>query len=178
LDERAHLEQAGVAADRSRLFPNELHAVVVRRVMARGDHDAAVQPLGKCCEIRALGPAQPDVEHISAAVHQAAFQRASELRAGESDVISDRHAPRLYESRIGAPDVIRQSLVDLFGNAAPDVVGLEGVEVGQVVVPCRPYLSSKRTISSSPRYEPDCTSMMCTGIFPGFSIRWRTPTGM
>jgi hypothetical protein len=48
----------------------------------------------------------------------------------------------------------------------------------QPLCPSRPYLSSKRTISSSPRYVPDCTSIMCRGILPGFSMRCFVPSGM
>src|SRR5580698_4284397 len=53
-----------------------------------------------------------------------------------------------------------------------------------VVQPCaftastRPYLSSKRTISSSPRYVPDCTSITSSGVLPGFSSRCVVPSGM
>jgi hypothetical protein len=35
----------------------------------------------------------------------------------------------------------------------------------------RPYLSSSRTISSSPRYDPDWTSMSSRGMVPGFSTK-------
>src|SRR5205085_287418 len=42
----------------------------------------------------------------------------------------------------------------------------------------RPYTSSNRTISSSPRYPPDCTSISSSGIAPGFSSRCFAPSGM
>ena len=44
--------------------------------------------------------------------------------------------------------------------------------------PPRPYTSSNLTISSSPKYAPDCTSMISRSSFPGFSSRCRSPIGM
>ena len=47
--------------------------------------------LGEGREVRALGAAQPDVEHIDTAVRETALQRRRELRAREPDVVSDGH---------------------------------------------------------------------------------------
>ncbi len=43
LDERGHVLEAGVGADRARLLAHEFHAVVIRWIVARRDHDAAVE---------------------------------------------------------------------------------------------------------------------------------------
>ena len=71
------------------LFAHEFHAVVVGRVVARGDHDAAVVAAGEGREIHALGAAQADVVHIDAAVGQAAAQRVGEGGARVADVAPD-----------------------------------------------------------------------------------------
>jgi hypothetical protein len=42
----------------------------------------------------------------------------------------------------------------------------------------RPKSSSKRSMSSSPRYVPFWTSMTTTSSRPTFSIRWTAPCGM
>ena len=57
LDERAHLFQSRVAADRARAFANEFHPVVVGGVVAGGDHDAAVEAMGERGEVASLRPA-------------------------------------------------------------------------------------------------------------------------
>ena len=41
-----------------------------------------------------------------------------------------------------------------------------------------PYTSSNRTISSSPRYEPDCTSITSSGTAPRFARRCFIPIGI
>ena len=129
LDQAAHLLQPGVGADRPRLFAHELHAVVVGRIVAGGHHDAPVQLLGEGREVRPFRAPQADVEHIRATVHQAALEGGGQLRAGESDVVADRHAARLDEGGIGTPDVVDERFVDLIRDAAADVVGLERIQI-------------------------------------------------
>src|ERR1700738_3319664 len=68
----ADLREAVIAADRLGLLTHELHAVVVGRVMARGDHDAAVVAAVEGREIHPFRAAHPDVDDIHAAVVQAA----------------------------------------------------------------------------------------------------------
>ena len=76
-----------------RLLAHELHAVVVGRVVARGHHDAAVEPLGEGREVHALGAAQADVGDVDAAVDAGrGISAVGELRAGQADVAAD--APR------------------------------------------------------------------------------------
>ncbi len=72
---RLDVQQSGVGADRAGALAHELHAVVVRRIVARGDHDAAVElPLGGG-EVTALSAAQADVQHIDAGFGKTALQR-------------------------------------------------------------------------------------------------------
>ena len=105
-DERAHLLEAGVGADGARSLAHELHAVVVRRIVARGHHDPAIEPSGEGREVGALGTPEADIEHIGSAVAQAALHRRGERRARQADVVADRHALRLHERGVGAGDVV------------------------------------------------------------------------
>jgi hypothetical protein len=73
------LEQPRVAADRTRTLAHELHAVVVLRVVAGGDHDAAVDTLVEGGEVDLLGAALTDVEHVGTGVAQALDQRGADL---------------------------------------------------------------------------------------------------
>src|SRR5690606_34949086 len=55
LRDRLDVLEAGIGADRPRLLADHLHAVVVRRIVARGDHDAAVELLVESGEVDDLG---------------------------------------------------------------------------------------------------------------------------
>ena len=82
-----------------RLLAHELHAVVVGRIVAGGHHDAAVELLGEGGEIHALGAAQADVGDVHAASRSARASAPPQLRAGQADVVADRHALGLDEAR-------------------------------------------------------------------------------
>ena len=42
----------------------------------------------------------------------------------------------------------------------------------------RPKSSSSRTMSSSPKYVPCCTSMKTTSVSPSLAMRWADSSGM
>ena len=113
-----------------RLLAHELHAVVVRRVVAGGDHDAAVEASGEGGEVDAFGAAQADVVDVDAGVGQAADQRLAELLAGQADVAADADALGLEEGGVGLADLVGQVFVQFGGDASADVVGFEGGEGG------------------------------------------------
>src|SRR5207253_10373723 len=85
LDERAHLQQSGVGADWAGVLTDELHAVVIGRVVARRHRDAAVEFFRKRSEVRALRAPQADVESIDTGIDQAALECRGQLRAREPD---------------------------------------------------------------------------------------------
>src|SRR5690606_22951973 len=66
LGERLDVLQAGVGAERPRALADALHAVVVRRIVARGDHDAAVELAAERREVDDLRADYADVEHVDA----------------------------------------------------------------------------------------------------------------
>ena len=127
LRQLADVLQAGVAADRPGLLAHELHAVVVRRVVAGRDHDPAVEFLRERREINPLGAAQADVEYVHARIGQAADQRLGQFRARQADVAADRDALRLQPFGVGAADGVGRLGVEFLRDAATDVVGLEAV---------------------------------------------------
>ena len=138
---RADVLQAVVAADRPRALAHELHAVVVRRVVARRDHDAAVHLARERREVDDLGAAEADVVDVDARVEQALLERLAELLARQADVATDDHLLRLDELRVGAADAIGDVLVQLVRDAAAQVVGLEaaGCVIGFIwSIPSRP----------------------------------------
>ncbi len=102
--------QAAVGADRLRLLAHELHAVVVRRVVAGGDHDAAVEALGEGGEVDPFRAAEADVGDVDAGVGQAPDQCLAELFAGEADVAADADALGLQEGGVGLADLVGQGL--------------------------------------------------------------------
>src|SRR5207253_8537697 len=124
------IQQSGVGADWAGVLTDELHAVVIGRVVARRHRDAAVEFFRKRSEVRALRAPQADVESIHTGIDQAALECRGELRAREPDVVPDGDLPGLYKGGIGATDVIGQRIVDLIGDPAADIVGLERIEIG------------------------------------------------
>ena len=105
--------------------------------MAGGDHDAAVKAAIEGRKVHTLGAAQADVADIHTRVDEASDEPVAQLRTAEADVTAHGHALGLYEGRIGLADLISQRVVDLVGDAATNVVGLEAVQV-HVLVPWRP----------------------------------------
>ena len=112
------------------LLAHELHAVVVRRIVAGGDHDAAVEAYGEGGEVDALGAAEADVVDVDARIGEAADQRVAELVAREADVAADADAFGLEEGRVGLADLVGEVFVEFGGDASADVVGFEGGEGG------------------------------------------------
>src|SRR3546814_9639895 len=66
--------QTAVAGDRSRPGSHELEAVVLDRIVRRGDHDAAIDAILKRREIDFLGAAQAKVEHFRSEEHTSEIQ--------------------------------------------------------------------------------------------------------
>ncbi len=76
---------------------------------------------------------------------------------------------------------VQERLKHLFAAAHTDkpIMNNRDFHEGQPLAPWpRAYLSSYRTMSSSPTYTPVCTSIRTIGTLPGFSIRWTAPSGI
>ncbi len=118
LGKRANLLQTVVAADRLGLLAHEFHAVVVGRIVARGDHDAAVVAAVKVAKYTPSVPHIPDVVHIDAAVGQAAAHGIRQAGARQADVAPHGDALGLQELRVAARDPVGHIVIQLQGNPA------------------------------------------------------------
>ena len=114
--------ESRVAGNRDRLFADQLHAVIVFRIMAGRDHDAAVQSQMERGEINHLGAALPDVHHVTARLRQAARQRLRDRRTGQPDIVPHCHALRAQKLDESLAHTISEFLVDLIGINAAHVV--------------------------------------------------------
>ena len=72
--------------------PHQLHAVVVHRVMAGGDFNAAVHIQMEGGEIDFFGAGHADVDHVGTAIHQAFGQRQLEGFAGQAHIAAHHDA--------------------------------------------------------------------------------------
>src|SRR5690606_36085965 len=80
-------EQAGVRRDRARVLAHQLHAVVVHRVVAGGDHHAAGGVEVVDLEVDLLGAAQADVDDLPTLAAQAGRQRRLQAGAAQAHVV-------------------------------------------------------------------------------------------
>ena len=119
------LGNTGVAAQRQRPLPYELHAVVLRRVVRGGDHGAAVQPSRGDAEVQHLRGDQPEVDRGGAARGRAGGEglEQPERRWARIHAGAEPSSPELL--RQGAADAFRGGLVQLLGIQAAHVVGFE-----------------------------------------------------
>ena len=140
-DHRLDLGQAGVLPDGERARPAQLHAVVLGRVVAGGEHRRRrVEAAGG--EVAEVGGGQAEVDDVGAR-HQRALGEGGDQRFGRRPgVAADEHAGRPGEGHEGVADAPGDRLVELVGIDPANVIGLEdGVErrVGH------------RSLGSSPR---------------------------
>ena len=135
LGELADVLEARVLADRPRLFAHELEAVVVRRIVARRDHDPAVEPERRGREIHHLRAAEADVHDVDAGIAETAHQRAREFLARMADVAADGDPLGLQPLGISPPDPVHGVRIQLVRYATADVVGLEAFR--EIHVPYR-----------------------------------------
>jgi len=117
--------QTGVATDRPRRFAHELHPVVVLRVVARGDHHAAVETHVKRGEVHLLGSTSPDIHDVDTGFGQTGGQRLRHPGAGQTNVVAHGDTLGSQEQLISMADTLGQRFGQLVADAPADVVGLE-----------------------------------------------------
>ena len=124
----ARLERLDVAARERVARDDHLEPVVVRRVVAAGDHDAALRLELVCCEIAHRRRDRTDIDHVRPTRLNPIGNGATKLRPGDSAVAGGNHRVAAALLREGtqcltdaAHDRRRQALAD----DAADVVGLE-----------------------------------------------------
>ena len=127
--------ETGVPADRTSPGETELDPVVSGRVVRRREHrPCEVELAGR--EIEQVGRGQPDVDHAETDREQARAESAAELDARLADVACyhDSLFGRLlgeHEPAETDADRVGDAGVELVGDCAPDVVGLENVLEGR-----------------------------------------------
>ena len=129
LGQLANVLQTRVLTDGTGLLVHELQAVVVGRIVAGGDHDAAVQFIVEGREIHHLGAAATDVQDLHAAVHETPGQGVPDNGTGMADVVTHGHALRAGEGGIGPTDTPGDVLVQFIRHPATGIVSLETADV-------------------------------------------------
>src|SRR4051812_39400286 len=122
-----------LARERAPALADELRAGVGARVVRRGAHEPAVQPVRADEEVEHLRAHQPRVQHVRALRHHAVAVAVGELRRAEAHVAAQADAEvagRLVAQAAqhpgeGTPDLLGEIAVDLVAEQAADVVRLE-----------------------------------------------------
>ncbi len=65
------------------------------------------------------------MNHIASCVANTLNYRIAQGRAGQSNIVPNHHTPSLEKLGKGATDSISDILVEIIGNAAAYIVGLE-----------------------------------------------------
>ena len=111
---RHRAELLDVLAEEGAAEEHHLEAVIVGRIVAAGDHDAAVHGQLGLGEIEHRRRPEPDPHHIDAAFGQAADQRRLQLRRAGAAVAADRD-----RAAAGAPDQGAEAAPDRLGIVRP-----------------------------------------------------------
>ena len=140
----ANVLEARVAADGPGLLAHHLEAVVVGRVVAGRNHDAAVGAELAGAVIDHLGAADADVQHVAARLGETPGHRRRQLVARVADIAAQHDALRAQVLGRRVADAVGDVRVELVRDAPTHVVGLETVDRNahrypQVLVPSRPY---------------------------------------
>ena len=93
-DHLLHLLDARLAAERKRLAPHQLAAVVLLGIVRRGDLRAAVEPVGGDGEVHHVGAGQAVVDDVAALRARAVDEGRGQRRRRQPHVARDGEAPR------------------------------------------------------------------------------------
>ena len=121
----AHLLDAAVAAQGQRVAAHDLHAVVLLGIVRGGDDQATVVAVLADGVIEHLRAHEADLVDVAAGVERGLDGGLAELRRGQPHVAADRHRARLELVHVRAHDAVHAVGVQLVGDDAAHVVGLE-----------------------------------------------------
>ena len=135
LDHFLDLLQTALFADGRGTRAAQLDAVVLRGVVARGQHRAGrVESTGR--EIDEVGRRQPDIGDVGAGERRTFDERRRERTGRFAHVVTDDEMLRAREMRERVADPASERFVDLVGIDAANVVRLEHlVERHSVLLP-------------------------------------------
>ena len=100
-----HLADARLAAEREGLAPHQLAAVVLLRVVRRGDLRAAVEAGARHGVVHHVGAGQAVVDHLQALRGRAVDERRRQRRRRQPHVARDGDPPRPEERAEGAAEL-------------------------------------------------------------------------
>ena len=123
-EHRLDLAEAGLLADRARAGAAQLDAVVLRGVVARGEHRGRRIEAPRR-EVAEVGGREPEVDDVGAGQGRALDERGDQRLRRRPRVAADEHPGGAGERDEGVADAAGDGLVDLVGVDAADVVGLE-----------------------------------------------------
>ena len=124
LDRGPDLAQSGLLADRRGSGAAQLDAVVLRGVVAGGEHRRrCVEAAGR--EVREVGRGQTEIGDVGTREVDTFRERLRERNRRRAHVARHEHAVGAREAGERVPDPASDGLVDLVGVHTTDVVGLE-----------------------------------------------------
>ena len=120
--------QTGISTYRARIFSHQFQTIVVRWVMAGGDHNAAVCPKFSRCEVDHFRSAQAYIENLSAGIRNAFADGVGQLLARQTNVSSNNDSLSIQKLCRRIANSVGNIRVELIWDLAADVVGLEAVD--------------------------------------------------
>ncbi len=147
LGEHADVGEAGVLPDGPGTAAAQLDPVVLRRVVARGEHrPRAVERPARVVE--AVGAAQPDEDDVPPAAAHPLGEGRDERRPAVAHVVAHDARRRVVRGEDdlgeGGPEGARDLRVELVGDGSAHVVGLDDVAEGSRAHGARAYASTPR----------------------------------
>ena len=124
-DARLHRPDALLAAQRHGLLAAQLEADVLGRVVAGGDHDAAVEVAVADAKAMHRCRAKATVDHVDPRRTQAGHQRVAHAPGRGPQRVAPQDPLGLDLRGVGAADLVSQVGVDLRSVQTPDVVGFK-----------------------------------------------------
>jgi hypothetical protein len=138
-----HAQALQGLAEEARLTEHDLETVVRSRVVAAGDHHAAVGAEVVHREVQLRGGSDTHVDDVSAASHEALHQGCEDARAGKAAVARDGDARcarlgcRAQQLGEAAADAFDESVVEVAVRDGPDVVLTKDMRAHSKVVSLR-----------------------------------------
>ena len=121
-------EQAGIAADGYGVAPHHFQTVFIGRVVASGDHDAAVKAVGEYGMIHFFGAAKAYARHVHSGSRQTVRQGGIQGRTGKARVMADDDPFRTYLGGVGETDAAGQIFIKSGWYFAAHVIGFKACE--------------------------------------------------
>ena len=115
----------GFAAERKRLAPHQLDAVVLLRIVRRGNLRATVEAIPRDAEVHHVGRQHPVIDDVRALFACTLDERRGDPRGGEPHVARHPDAPGIEVGDEAAADLPRRLLVHFGGIQSAHVVRFE-----------------------------------------------------